>query len=57
MRWMLALGAFLRQTETELLLKSRRVVPARLVDAGFRFEFADWADAARDLCERRKTNP
>lgn len=49
-RWMLELGAFLLGTETELILKSRRVVPARLLDGGFRFAFSDWRAAAQDLC-------
>ncbi len=35
-RWMLELGAFFMRTETELVLKSRRVVPGRLLDAGLR---------------------
>ncbi|HLL90523.1 MAG TPA: TIGR01777 family oxidoreductase [Tepidisphaeraceae bacterium] len=51
---MLEVGALLMRTETELLLKSRRVVPRRLLDAGFRFDHFDWFDAARDLCRRRK---
>jgi uncharacterized protein len=51
-RWMLEVGAVFLQTETELILKSRRVVPQRLLDAGFRFQFADWPQAARDLCQR-----
>jgi len=53
-RWMLELGAFLMQSETELILKSRRVVPKRLTDSGFEFEFPTWEAAARDLCERRR---
>lgn len=48
----LELGAMFLRTETELVLKSRRVVSARLVDEGFRFEFANWADASRDLYQR-----
>jgi uncharacterized protein (TIGR01777 family) len=47
--WMLEVGAFLMGTETELLLKSRRVVPARLLQAGFGFQFPDWGRAAKDL--------
>ena len=39
-------------TETELILKSRRVVPARLLERGFRFRFPLWQDAARDLFQR-----
>ncbi|HZT76763.1 MAG TPA: TIGR01777 family oxidoreductase [Vicinamibacterales bacterium] len=53
--WMLELGALLLlRTETELILKSRRVVPVRLLDGGFRFAFPDWRDAARDLCRQWK---
>jgi uncharacterized protein (TIGR01777 family) len=51
-RWMLELGAIFMRTETELILKSRRVVPRRLLDDGFAFTHAQWAYAARDLCER-----
>lgn len=48
-RWMLELGAVLMRTETELILKSRRVVPTRLLEHGFRFKFQIWRDAARDV--------
>jgi len=51
-RWMLAIGAFLMRTETELILKSRRVVPGRLLREGFSFTHPDWPAAARDLCAR-----
>jgi uncharacterized protein (TIGR01777 family) len=51
-RWMLEIGAIFMRTETELLLKSRRVVPGRLLDAGFQFEFPHWAEAAKDLVRR-----
>ena len=50
--WMLEVGALLIRTESELILKSRRVVPGRLLQAGFRFQHPLWADAARDLCAR-----
>jgi uncharacterized protein (TIGR01777 family) len=50
--WMLEIGAFLLRTETELILKSRRVVPRRLVEAGFNFQFLDWSGAAADLVRR-----
>ncbi|MCA9070983.1 MAG: TIGR01777 family oxidoreductase, partial [Planctomycetaceae bacterium] len=50
--WMLELGAFFMRSETELILKSRRVVPGRLLEAGFEFEFPNWEQAASDLCER-----
>lgn len=50
--WMLEIGARLLGTETELILKSRRVVPRRLTEAGFTFDFPDWPQAAQDLCRR-----
>jgi uncharacterized protein len=52
-KWMLEIGAVLMRTETELILKSRRVVPGRLLEHGFRFRFPAWSDAARDLCRQR----
>ena len=52
-RWMLELGTWALRTESELVLKSRRVVPTRLADSGFAFEFPEWVDAARDLVSRR----
>lgn len=55
-RWMLALGAFALRSETELILKSRRVVPTRLLQSGFVFEFPTWREAAEDLCERARGN-
>jgi len=51
-RWMLEIGAVPLQTETELILKSRRVVPRRLIESGFTFKFPRWPEAARDLCSR-----
>ncbi|MGW1749659.1 TIGR01777 family oxidoreductase [Streptomyces sp. NPDC002092] len=48
-RWMAELGAFALRSDTELLLKSRRVVPGRLLEAGFAFEHARWPEAAADL--------
>jgi uncharacterized protein (TIGR01777 family) len=47
---MLEVAARFMGTETELILKSRRVVPTRLLQSGFEFQFPDWPDAARDLC-------
>jgi uncharacterized protein (TIGR01777 family) len=48
--WMLEVGALFLRTESELVLKSRRVVPRRLVESGFVFAYPHWSDAARDLC-------
>jgi NAD dependent epimerase/dehydratase family enzyme len=54
--WLLEIGARVIQTETELILKSRRVIPGILTKGGFTFDFPGWREAARDLCERwRKT--
>ena len=44
--------AFVLRTESELILKSRRVVPGRLLDAGFTFRLPTWQEAAADLCRR-----
>jgi uncharacterized protein len=48
--WVLEFGAMLIGTETELVLKSRRVVPKRLLDAGYKFQFTTIEDALADLC-------
>jgi uncharacterized protein len=50
--WMLEVGTWLVRSETELILKSRRVVPGRLAQTGFVFDFPTWPEAARDLCRR-----
>jgi hypothetical protein len=51
-RGMLEMGAWLLRTETELILKSRRVVPGRLLESGFQFTFPTWDTAARELVHR-----
>lgn len=51
-RWMIEIGTFLMRTESELVLKSRRVVPTRLLQAGFGFQFPAWSEAAPDLVNR-----
>ncbi len=50
--WMAEIGAAVMGTETEMILKSRRVIPGRLLDAGFEFEFPEWDAACADLLER-----
>lgn len=50
--WMVEIGAWLMQTESELILKSRRVVPARLLEHGFLFRWPTWQRAASDLCRQ-----
>jgi NAD dependent epimerase/dehydratase family enzyme len=51
-RWMAVIGAFVLRSDSDLLLKSRRVVPGRLLDAGFRFRYPDWPAAATNLVGR-----
>lgn len=48
-KWMLEIGAFFMGTETELMLKSRRVVPGKLLQSGFAFKFTDWRAACEDI--------
>lgn len=52
--WMLQIGAFFMRTDVELILKSRRATPTRLLNEGFVFEFPKWEKAARDLVARRR---
>jgi uncharacterized protein len=47
--WMVEVGTFVMRTESELVLKSRRVIPTRLLQAGFAFEQPAWPEAAREL--------
>lgn len=49
---LLEIGARVMRTETELILKSRRIVSAKLAARGFTFTFPTWDAAARDLCAR-----
>lgn len=49
---LIALGSFFLRTEPELVLKSRRVTPGRLLEAGFTFEFPEWGAAAEDLVRK-----
>ncbi|MFF0595149.1 TIGR01777 family oxidoreductase [Streptomyces antibioticus] len=53
-RWMAEVGAFALRSDTELLLKSRRVVPGRLLAEGFAFEHPEWPEAAGDLVARAR---
>jgi hypothetical protein len=50
--WMLEIGALFLRTETELILKSRRVIPAVLLRGGFNFQFPAWPEAAANLVAR-----
>ncbi|MFI1602472.1 TIGR01777 family oxidoreductase [Streptomyces griseofuscus] len=53
-RWMAEAGAFALRSDTELLLKSRRVVPGRLTEAGFAFQYPQWPRAADELVRRAR---
>jgi uncharacterized protein (TIGR01777 family) len=52
MKWMTEIGAVFMKTDTELILKSRRVVPGKLLEAGFEFKYLDWEAAAEELVSR-----
>ena len=48
-RWMMEVGAFFLRTETELMIKSRRVIPGRLMSSGFEFRFPQFEEAVREI--------
>jgi len=52
--WMAAIGAWFLNGDTELVMKSRRVVPTRLTEAGFQFQFPSWPAAAQDLVNQMR---
>jgi hypothetical protein len=56
-KWMVEIGTFLLRTESELVLKSRRVVSTLLRQSGFNFRYPDWEKAAQNLCDRWRTGP
>ncbi|MGY0035302.1 DUF1731 domain-containing protein [Pedobacter sp. NJ-S-72] len=51
--WLLELGAKLIGTETELILKSRWVMPKRLLDGGYPFLFSKSEYAVKDILSIR----
>ncbi|GHF09130.1 epimerase [Pseudolysinimonas yzui] len=53
-RWVLEPGAWAIRTETELVLKSRWVVPERLLAAGYRFAYPGVEDAVRQIVAERR---
>lgn len=55
-RWMLEVGAFALRTETELVLKSRRVNPRNLAESGFKFHFPFLRQALENLRENRESD-
>jgi uncharacterized protein (TIGR01777 family) len=56
-RWLLEIAAFFHRTETELLIKSRHVIPGKLVAAGFEFQFPEFATAMRQLADLIRVAP
>jgi hypothetical protein len=48
-KFLLKIGAVLIRTETELILKSRWVVPERLLEVGFKFQFSTIDEALRNI--------
>lgn len=53
-RFILKLGAIFMRTETELILKSRKVYPEKLLEAGFGFEFVEIREVLDDLLYPRQ---
>lgn len=51
-KWMLEMGAIIIGTETELILKSRRVVPKKLIEEGYKFQFAKLDNALSNLLHK-----
>ncbi|MGB0424424.1 MAG: DUF1731 domain-containing protein, partial [Flavobacteriales bacterium] len=47
--WMLEIGAFVLRTETELVLKSRNVIPKKLQQLGFSFRYPNMDKALLNL--------
>lgn len=50
--WMIEIGTAVMSTQSELVLKSRRVVPGRLLEAGFKFEHPEWPEALDSLARQ-----
>jgi len=48
-KFLLEMGAFLIRTETELLLKSRNVIPRKLTNVGFKFSHPNLEQALQNL--------
>jgi NAD dependent epimerase/dehydratase family enzyme len=55
--WLLKIGAMVIGTETELILKSRWVMPTKLMQAGYQFQFADARKAIENILSTDDTHP
>lgn len=53
--WLIEIAAFFMRTESELILKSRRVYPRKLSESGFSFTYPEWAPACAELIKRMDT--
>ncbi|NOQ73191.1 MAG: TIGR01777 family protein [Crocinitomix sp.] len=51
-KWLLELGARMIGTESELLLKSRNVIPERLLEKGFKFQFETVEECLGNLAKK-----
>jgi uncharacterized protein (TIGR01777 family) len=47
--WLLEIGAVIINTETELILKSRWVIPEKLLEAGYTFKYPTLESALKDI--------
>ena len=50
--WLIKIGGKIIGTEPYLILDGRRIIPARLVDAGFEFQYSHIEQALNDLFKR-----
>ena len=50
--WMLKIGAAIIGTETELILKSRWVLPTKILQTGFQFKYALLEDALKNIISK-----
>jgi NAD dependent epimerase/dehydratase family enzyme len=50
-KWLLKIGAVFIRTETELVLKSRWVLPERLLNQGYTFLYSTIDEALKDLID------
>jgi uncharacterized protein (TIGR01777 family) len=54
-KWLLEIGAVFIRTAPELILKSRWVLPKRLLESGFSFAFPKADEAVKDILQEKPT--